>query len=1819
MKNANPTEARGAVSNSSSGDGMSLRKALFRDQHTYGIVITDWEGKIIDWSPAAERIYGYTKDEVVGKTPQIFQPEDRTQDSIADVIAAVERDGYWAGERHIVRKNGTAGVTDTVIFSYQDENGQSLRIGINRDITKGTQIENALRESVERMRMITDNVAAVIIHFDADQCYRFVNDAAVEVLGRPREHIIGQRVTDILDKDFHAILAPYIERALSGEQVTFEGERKAPDGGCTIFQSTYLPQFDEHGQVVGCYLVSVDVTERKRVETEARENEKRLRTITDNVAATIIYFDADERYQFANKAAAEMHGRSPKDIIGRNLREVHGEAEYKLIEPRIREALSGAEVSFEQERLTEDGQRRYYQTTYLPDNGQNGEVVGIYVLLVDITERKLAENILQDDEQRLRLITDNMPANIAYFDADQRVQFVNKGVEELHGLSRDQIIGKRAYEFQSKDAYRDLGPKIERALAGEEVVFEQTRVAADGSLRHFQSTYLPHIDDQGRILGCYGLSVDITERMQAEAELKENAVQLRTITDNMPANVMYFDPDQRIRFVNKGVEELHGVPREEIIGKRACEFQDETTFRELGPKIERALNGEEVVFEQTRIAHDGTPRNFQSVYLPHVDEQGQVLGCYGLWVDITERMRAEAELKENEVRLRTITDNIGAHIVYFDADERYQFINEANREIYGLPREEIIGKTLLEIQGEEVYDQVRPHVQRALAGEEVVFEQVRTSLDGRVIHFATTYLPDIDQSGEVQGVYVLLVDVTDRKQAETVLQDNEQRLRLITDNMPANVIYFDIDERYRFVNKRVEEYYGIPVDDIIGRSAKDIQGDVAYTEIGPQIKNALAGEEVVFEQTRTAGDGTTRHFQSTYLPHFDERGRVLGCYALSVDITGRTLAEAELKENENRLRLITDNVGAMITYLDTDKRYSFVNKAFADMLGLSQSEIVGRLVKDLQDEETYRQTERYIDIALHGEEASFERTRTGGDGITRSFLSTYLPHFDDSGDVVGVYGLSVDITERKRAEMVARENEARLRLVTDNVAGNIFYIDADRRYQFVNKNTEEMFGLPREDIIGKTVDEIQSPEVVAQLEPFTEAALSGQEVKFELDRTGPDGSVRTYQSTGIPHFAENGDVLGYYVLTVDITERKFAETTAKENEARLRLITDNIAATIVYFDADRRYQFVNKTIEALHGMPGDELIGKPVRDVMGESGYQEIKQYMDAALAGEQATFEQVRTRPDGSQRTYHSTYLPHIDESGEVLGCYALLVDITERVNAEGERQANEQQLRLITDNLPGHFIYFDMDLNYRFVNKAVLDLFGLEREDIIGKHTIEIQGDVEYRKVEPYFKRALAGEQVSFQQRRTSVDGVSRDYQSTYLPHFGDDGVQLGFYLISIDVTERMRAEEELKQQTRAADLLRKIAVAANHADSADEAIQVSLDELCAYSNWPIGHAYLLSNDGSEELSSTNLWHMDNPDRFEPFRRDTERMTFQAGVGLPGRVVSDTSAHWMTNVEAAPNYPRSYVAQSVGIVTGFAIPVMVGRQVAAVLEFFTDAVIERDDQLLSIAEQVGVLVGRVIERQRTERSLLDAKEEAEVASRAKSEFLANMSHELRTPLNAIIGFSEIINDETLGAVGNPAYREYAGHIYDSGQHLLTLINDILDISKIETGNAPLHEERVDVVDVINSCMVMVRERADAGGLTLSIDTPDTPLPQLYADARRIKQVIINLASNAVKFTEAGGSVTVKAWYNSDSGFVIQVRDTGIGIEVNDIPKALGRFQQVDSDLNRKYEGTGLGLPLAKALIEQHGGSLNLQSRVGVGTTVTVRLPAERALPAAE
>jgi signal transduction histidine kinase len=261
-------------------------------------------------------------------------------------------------------------------------------------------------------------------------------------------------------------------------------------------------------------------------------------------------------------------------------------------------------------------------------------------------------------------------------------------------------------------------------------------------------------------------------------------------------------------------------------------------------------------------------------------------------------------------------------------------------------------------------------------------------------------------------------------------------------------------------------------------------------------------------------------------------------------------------------------------------------------------------------------------------------------------------------------------------------------------------------------------------------------------------------------------------------------------------------------------------------------------------------------------------------------------------------------------------------------------------------------------------------------------------------------------------------------------------------------------------------------------------------------------------------------------------------------------------------------------------------------------------------------VITRDIVEHVRHERELADALWQAQQANKSKAEFLASMSHELRTPLNAVLGYSEMLQREIGGALTDK-HKEYAAYIHQSGSHLLKIIGDILDLSKIEAGKFTLAEEETHIQPLIAECVSMVRERAVNKGLQLRTEIPEK-LPSFRIDPLRLKQIILNLLSNAIKFTPEG-SVTLTLSFDNLNGLIITIRDTGVGMSPAEVRKALEPFGQVESALTRNHDGTGLGLPIAMHLVALHGGDLSLVSEPGRGTSVVITLPVERGVVGAE
>jgi signal transduction histidine kinase/DNA-binding response OmpR family regulator len=437
------------------------------------------------------------------------------------------------------------------------------------------------------------------------------------------------------------------------------------------------------------------------------------------------------------------------------------------------------------------------------------------------------------------------------------------------------------------------------------------------------------------------------------------------------------------------------------------------------------------------------------------------------------------------------------------------------------------------------------------------------------------------------------------------------------------------------------------------------------------------------------------------------------------------------------------------------------------------------------------------------------------------------------------------------------------------------------------------------------------------------------------------------------------------------------------------------------------------------------------------------------------------------------------------------------------------------------------------------------------------------------------------------------------------------------------------ELYEKQQQLQVLEKITASANQSASVADALQFAIATICQYTGWMVGHAYLCEQEGpGTRLYPSAIWYVAKPE-MQAFRDLTEKVELKFGVGLPGRVLATGTSAWIVDVSEDHNFPRAQVARLAGVRAGFAFPVLVGSEVAAVLEFFTDKAVEPDEPLLRLMSQIGTQLGRCVERDRAasrlrkrEEALAAAKEsaeasrdaaeqaraEAEAANLAKSTFLATMSHEIRTPMNGVLGMIEVLERQHL----SKDQRRIIVTMRESAQTLLCIIDDVLDFSKIEAGRLELEATPFSLSGVVEGVLDIFRPQVLAKGLTLDADIDAGSPDLLVGDPTRVRQILFNLLSNAIKFTEHGG-VRVRAGTLPLGGGItratLAVADTGIGLGAEQLAHLFQPFVQADSSTTRKFGGTGLGLSIVQRLAQVMGGDVAVESSPGVGSTFTVTL----------
>jgi PAS domain S-box-containing protein len=776
-------------------------------------------------------------------------------------------------------------------------------------------------------------------------------------------------------------------------------------------------------------------------------------------------------------------------------------------------------------------------------------------------------------------------------------------------------------------------------------------------------------------------------------------------------------------------------------------------------------------------------------------------------------------------------------------------------------------------------------------------------------------------------------------------------------------------------------------------------------------------------------------------------------------------------------------------------------------------------------------------------------------------------------------GLMMSNEQRQQAALDAlKTSEQRFRDVVESASDWIWEIGPDLKLTFLSDRFEEITGTPRAVMIGRDISELLSQTADPDGGAALMAALATRRPFRDLERDFriKGQPQRRFRITGRPVTGPDGRFLGFRGTCLDVTAEHESERRRRKVKRRLLDAIESMGEAFALFDSRDRLVLWNSrfrdwnpmTADMLHHGVSFETLARTaaVRDEAGEDITDK-----EAWLAGRLALHRQ--TASSHLQRRIDGRWLQVEERRTAEGGVLLTMTDVTQSKEREGTLEASSANLQATFESIAQGLAVVDGEARLVAWNQRFLELFELPESAIhrgmkwaaIGGILIA-RGDSTDGDPDWLPGGALADPRPAGQRRHEKRRG-SRVIEARCSPIPGG-----GFVTTLSDITDAKAREARL------AEFAQRNQALAAAVDATSNAVVVTDPNLP-------GNPIIFVNPAFTRMTGYRASDVVGKNCRLLQGRDTERATIdRLRKAISGRKsVSVTIRNYRKDGRTFWN------------------------------ELTVNPVVDERGQVVQF---VGVLTD-VTDRVRAEEALKSAKEQAEFASRSKSEFLANVSHELRTPLNAIIGFSEVMKMEMFGAIPQAQYRDYVGDIHASGVHLLALINDILDLSKIEAGKFELHPADLELPTLVEACLRLVKDRAVNGKLTLIADLMPN-LPPLHADERAVKQMLINLLSNATKFTPAGGRVTVGARIDGDGDYLLTVSDTGIGIDEKDIAKAMAAFSQVDSSLNRKYAGTGLGLPLVRLLAELHGGEMELESAPGQGTTVTVRLPQKRRAVAA-
>ena len=1319
-------------------------------------------------------------------------------------------------------------------------------------------------------------------------------------------------------------------------------------------------------------------------------------------------------------------------------------------------------------------------------------------------------------------------------------------------------------------------------------------------------------DELGTVAAAFDAMLD--RRSETEGELRESEERFRGLSDATFEGIAITEGG-RILETNRAFASMFGYEPSEVVDMSATDF----VTAESGEFVRSSISaGNEEPYEVEGLKKDGTVFDAE-VQAKMSSFRGGTARVTAIR-DVTERRRAERRLREAELRYRSLVENIPA-VVYtqeFNEPSLTTYISPQIENIQGYSPEEILADPdhWAQILHPEDRERVLAEDRRTNeTGDPFSVEYRQVARDGSVVWVRDEAVVVRDEEGNPLYWQGVLIDVTERRLVERQVREAEDRYRTLVEQLPAAVYVQEVGDTddlgdMSYVSPQVEAQSGYPPEAFL--EDEDLYEKIIHPEDFARVRaederTERTGEPFMVEYRVVRPDGTVVWLRDEAKLTRDEEGKPRFWQGIQFDITQQKAAAEMLRESEERYRLIARATDEAIWDSDVLADRQTWNGAVESMFGYPTGFVTdGAWWEDHVHPEDRERVMSSVDAILRNGEETWSaeyRFRRADGGYSTVVDRAYLVR-DEAGEPARMVGSMADVTGRREAEERLRASESELRALFSAMNDVILVLDAQGCYLRIAPTNPSLLYRPSEDLVGKTVREVFSPqEAEAFLAHIRQALDEGRPVETEYSLPIGDECV-WFSGTVSP--IDDSQVL--YVAR-DVTERKKAEEQLQQAEERYRTLIERMPA-VTYMQeigSPDAAMYMSPQIEALTGYTAEDCRDPDLRFNMVHPDDRGRMQSEDGRTgeSGEVFVTEYRVIRRDG-QVVWVRNESVIVEEEGRPRYWQGFMVDITERKRAEEAVLRQSGALDAFSSNLRElHRITTD---SHGSAEELFADYLAAGRE-IFGLPTgiiARIEGeDYTIRAIDTRELELETGEVLELQNTYCSAV-VEREGTISYdrvgeipgmdcHPVYGEMGIEsyIGApirvngttYGVLLFCSKEARehgfeANEREIIELMAQGLGRFIAADKAEQDlrSSEERYRVLIETVQE------GLAYIAPEGGVVTFCN---------------RAYAEIL----GLSSPEEMIGRSFFEFLDD-ENRTKALQQRAMRKEGVSSAYEVTASAADGSERVISA-TGAPLFRPDG--SYAGAVQTIVDTT-ERKRYEQGLESARVAAEEASRAKSDFLANMSHEIRTPMNGVIGMTELLLDTSL----DREQREYADTVRVSAENLLVIINDILDFSKAEAGKIRLERVGFDLRTTVEDVVSLLASRAHDKNIELASQIePEVPTA-LMGDPVRLKQILTNLLGNAIKFTESG-EVLVRAELAGEDGETATVRfsvkDTGIGLTPEQTSRLFRSFSQADTSTTRRYGGTGLGLAISKQLVNLMDSEISVESGPGVGSTFSFSL----------